>query len=160
MSTDPKISEYNKSDYIEAASNEDLVNANRRGEIDARSAELMGRKRDYLQNWRRGVERSSDNLDETLTGLALSGGGIRSAIFALGVTQALAARDLMSRETGIGLLRRPTDAGGFRLPGHPVPSDGRHARRAVTRAKKTLSRWTGIRERGCPRLSGEQKTET
>ena len=39
----------------------------------------------------------SDEAPDDLTGIALSGGGIRSATFALGVLQALAHHDLLRR---------------------------------------------------------------
>src|SRR5262249_41987947 len=88
-----------ESGYIKPVSYEELVAANRAGRIDARSTEVIEREKAYIEEWRHvtSVGRASDEGEKTLSGLALSGGGIRSATFALGVTQAFAAQDLMRR---------------------------------------------------------------
>ena len=54
--------------------------------------------RAYLSK-RRSADRREvpERTPEDMTGIALSGGGIRSAIFALGVLQALARRGLLGR---------------------------------------------------------------
>jgi Patatin-like phospholipase len=85
--------------YIEPVSYEELVAANSDARIDPRSTEVLEREKTYIEKWRRvaDVGRSTDEVEKTLAGLALSGGGIRSATFALGVTQAFAAQDLMRR---------------------------------------------------------------
>src|SRR5687767_10830149 len=85
--------------YIKPVPYEDLVRANRKSAIDAQSQQILSIETEYLKKWRSssGAQRSTDNVDKTIAALALSGGGIRSATFALGVTQAFAAEDLMRR---------------------------------------------------------------
>ena len=72
-----------------------LAKASGQRRMDPSSAQL----RDL--EWRRYIRRrrgqDGDHAPEDLTGIALSGGGIRSATFALGVLQALARHDLLSR---------------------------------------------------------------
>src|SRR5262245_33950561 len=89
----------NANSFIEPVSYEDLVVANRSARIDPRSTEVLDREKAYIEKWRRvaNVGRPADEFEKTLSGLAISGGGIRSATFALGVTQAFAAKDLMRR---------------------------------------------------------------
>jgi hypothetical protein len=84
-------------DYIKPVRPEDLLIANRAASIDARSSEILEREKVYIESWRRAanVGRSLRQVEQTLSGLALSGGGVRSATFALGVTQAFAAQDLI-----------------------------------------------------------------
>src|SRR5262245_40298646 len=54
---------------------------------------LLTEERDHVKNWtKKGDKKSSD---KNLTGIALSGGGIRSATFSLGVLQALARHDVL-----------------------------------------------------------------
>jgi hypothetical protein len=93
------MAEPTASPYIGPVQFEDFVAANRAARVDPRSAEVLERERAYVESWRRaaGVGRSPSGVETTLSGLALSGGGIRSATFALGVTQAFAARDLLRR---------------------------------------------------------------
>src|SRR5215467_9815617 len=55
---------------------------------------VMGAEKKYTNAWRQRTGRSEG---AALTGLALSGGGIRSAVFCLGVLQALAKHDLLKR---------------------------------------------------------------
>jgi hypothetical protein len=63
--------------------------------MDASSAILRDLEwRSYIGSRRL---QDGDRAPEDLTGIALSGGGIRSATFALGVLQALAKHDLLSR---------------------------------------------------------------
>lgn len=57
-------------------------------------AEVMSAEETYTRAWRTRTGRSDQ---APLSGLALSGGGIRSAVFCLGVLQALAKRDLLKR---------------------------------------------------------------
>ena len=85
--------------YIGPVLYEDLIAANRNGIVDPHSTQILEREKTYIQNWRRAMNPgdATRKIDTTLTGLALSGGGIRSATFALGVTQAFAAKDLMRR---------------------------------------------------------------
>ena len=85
--------------YIGPVSYDELVDANRAARIDPRSAQVLEREKVYVEAWRRAanVGRAPRNVERDFAGLALSGGGIRSATFALGVTQAFAAQDLMRR---------------------------------------------------------------
>ena len=78
---------------------EEAQNGDPRAGVDERSREILNVEAPYIIDWRNrcGVERPAGDPMNTLTALALSGGGIRSATFALGVTQALAACDLMRR---------------------------------------------------------------
>ncbi|HEX5078883.1 MAG TPA: patatin-like phospholipase family protein [Geminicoccaceae bacterium] len=71
-----------------------LEKASQAGRADAGSAALGHAERDAIRSRREryGLPAASD---VNLFGLALSGGGIRSATFALGVLQAMAARDLL-----------------------------------------------------------------
>jgi hypothetical protein len=54
--------------------------------------ELLRRERAYIENWR---SKTGNTKEKSLIGLALSGGGIRSATFSLGVLQALARHDVL-----------------------------------------------------------------
>jgi patatin-like phospholipase len=85
--------------YIEPVPYENLIKANKNREIDTQSNKIIEREEGYVRRWRSasGAGRSQHNVRDTLAGLALSGGGIRSATFALGVSQALAAKDKMRR---------------------------------------------------------------
>jgi Patatin-like phospholipase len=72
-----------------------LAEAIGKGGIDASSEQIRDLEwRSYIKHRRR---QSGDETSEDLTGIALSGGGIRSATFALGVLQALAKHDLLRR---------------------------------------------------------------
>ena len=73
---------------------DDLERASQAGAPDPASATLCAVERQAIQSRRQryGLPEASD---DNLMGLALSGGGIRSATFALGVLQALAGRDLL-----------------------------------------------------------------
>ncbi len=86
------------SGYIDAITQESLENAVRNGEYDAGSAQLIKEERKYIRGWRE-ARGDADNQDdsENLTGLALSGGGIRSATFSLGIMQALAGHGLLRK---------------------------------------------------------------
>src|SRR5262245_28385723 len=99
-------------DYVAAVPYSKLVDANARassevGEpeehpgMDASARSLLATELLYLQKWRcdSGANHSSDpkKVKPTLAGLALSGGGIRSATFSLGVLQVLAAADKIRR---------------------------------------------------------------
>ena len=54
--------------------------------------ELLERERAYIVNW---LRKTGSASEKNLTGLALSGGGIRSATFSLGVLQALARQGIL-----------------------------------------------------------------
>ncbi len=59
-------------------------------------AEMARAESAYVRAWRRERGCGEDQAaSDTLVGLALSGGGIRSATFALGAMQALAGRSLL-----------------------------------------------------------------
>jgi hypothetical protein len=83
--------------YLEPVTCQKLVEANRDGMQDETSRTIVDLELGYIKAWRQasGAKRptSDDEIRNTLTGLALSGGGIRSAVFALGVTEALARHD-------------------------------------------------------------------
>jgi len=67
-------------------------------EPDPGSLGLLEGEQVYLRAWRKARnEDKTEGTVENLAGLALSGGGIRSATFSLGVMQALAHRDLLKR---------------------------------------------------------------
>ena len=79
-------------DYLEPVTGVDLLNAREAGSLDAGAQHLLEAERTYIEARRRtcGVPEAAP-----LTALALSGGGIRSAAFALGVMQKLAAEKLL-----------------------------------------------------------------
>lgn len=65
-------------------------------EMDPGSARLLAAELDYIRR-RRQTGQSDTEVPPGLSGLALSGGGIRSATFSLGILQALAAHGILSR---------------------------------------------------------------
>ena len=92
-----------REDYIKPVDIEGLISAARQGQIDKSSEELLKSESEYIEAWRikRGApEQNSDGsssygkTQDNLIGLGLSGGGIRSATFSLGVMQALAKEKL------------------------------------------------------------------
>ncbi len=90
----------NKHDRITAiTAKKDDVNSHQQAMNDA-ATKLMKVESEYLKEWRRQNGRLQENEDEQIShinGLALSGGGIRSATFALGVLQALAHHKLLKK---------------------------------------------------------------
>ena len=68
----------------------------RQDQIADVSRQLIDVEQEYIQNWRQKNGRKDKEMTH-LTGLALSGGGIRSASFGLGVLQALAHKDLLKK---------------------------------------------------------------
>ncbi len=68
--------------YIKPVSVEDLEAAQMEGRVDAGTEQLLAAESRYVEAWRRKHGRSANDPDR-LTGLAISGGGIRSAIFGL-----------------------------------------------------------------------------
>jgi hypothetical protein len=87
------------SNYVEHVSYEQLIAANRDARMDPSSARVLEREKPYISEWRRvaAAGRDPDGVVNTLAGIALSGGGVRSATFALGVVEAFAAQNLMLR---------------------------------------------------------------
>lgn len=85
--------------FIRSVGVDSLIKANRRGTRDERSTELILEEQRYLQEWLKqtGHKADEDGMPGTLMGLALSGGGIRSATFSLGVMQALASKNLLKK---------------------------------------------------------------
>jgi hypothetical protein len=79
-----------RSEFIDAVDDDALAEACATGEIDESSAALRSAEQAHVLAWRRHTGRGAD---EPSVGLALSGGGIRSATFGLGVLQALAKAD-------------------------------------------------------------------
>jgi predicted acylesterase/phospholipase RssA len=106
------------------------------------AADVVGEEKKYIRI-RRGLKAKDDTELENLTGLALSGGGIRSASFSLGIMQALAHRgwlkkiDYLSTVSGGGyigssliwLLKSNADFGmeheNFPLASYPMSSQSR-----------------------------------
>ncbi len=68
----------------------------RQKQIAGASQQLLDAEEEYIRNWRRKNARPDEELN-VLTGLALSGGGIRSASFGLGVLQALAHANVLKK---------------------------------------------------------------
>ena len=66
---------------------------------DVGSEAICSEEKTYIRNWRkaRGEDEAASSNDKDLIGLALSGGGIRSATFSLGIMQALVDRDLLKK---------------------------------------------------------------
>ncbi len=82
---------------IPAVSVEQLARAAQPGaEMDASAKQLLKTELEILER-RRAAQGLDAPRPDNLTGLALSGGGIRSATFCLGVLQALAKYDLLKR---------------------------------------------------------------
>lgn len=80
------------------ASNSAQTSSAHPDEPDPAGIDLLKGEQGYIDAWRKA--RYGGETEETtgnLAGLALSGGGIRSATFSLGVMQALAHRDLLKR---------------------------------------------------------------
>ena len=71
--------------------------------IDPGTKILLQQEQQYILNWRNGAEEESASIANPneplndLTGLAFSGGGIRSATFSLGIMQALAHNKLLKK---------------------------------------------------------------
>ncbi len=91
----------NSHDYIRGVKQDQLESAIQSGTQDPSSVSLIEQERAYINGWR---DARGDNTDSPanpaandLIGLALSGGGIRSATFSLGIMQALAARNLFKK---------------------------------------------------------------
>src|SRR5919106_4754296 len=63
--------------YIGPMHYEDLIAANSAGIVDSSSKQILEREMTYIQNWRRVNNRGDAmrEIDTTVTGLALSGGG-------------------------------------------------------------------------------------
>jgi len=89
--------------YLPPVSPDELKAYADQGKLDPAWMQQRQQELHYVHNWRRqrGDKVDGDYSDpeqvKGLVGLALSGGGIRSAIFSLGVMQALAAKDLMKK---------------------------------------------------------------
>ncbi len=86
-------------EFIDSVDSEKLDKASGKGDIDASSEKLREAERKYIGAWRkaRGDGQPEEGEEQKLVGLALSGGGIRSATFSLGVMQALAHRGLLKK---------------------------------------------------------------
>jgi patatin-like phospholipase len=85
---------------IKAIEDDDVKEEDRRESVNTASDQLLAAESEYILAWRKQHSRASEINNERLkdiNGLALSGGGIRSATFALGVMQALANRDKLAR---------------------------------------------------------------
>lgn len=82
--------------FIRPVEEDELARAIARRTIDEKSNSLRQAEWAYIAARRAaaGIQADNSSLDYT-TAIALSGGGIRSAIFCLGVLQALAKRDLL-----------------------------------------------------------------
>lgn len=90
----------NQAAYIQPIKLDDLeksIDAEHNTKYDFCPEKLIQAEMDYIRAWREERDSKLDDDDTKLTGLALSGGGIRSATFSLGVMQALANRDLLKR---------------------------------------------------------------
>jgi predicted acylesterase/phospholipase RssA len=86
----------NKGGYIAKVEPAALDSAISKGLMDDGTRQLVQAELVEIQRWRERHDRPAATADN-LTGLALSGGGIRSASFALGVLQALAHNDWLKR---------------------------------------------------------------
>ena len=91
-----------KLDPVAPVSPQTLAQASGEQRMDPSSQQIRDLEwRSYIAQRRHQGEGTAldpaDHAPEDLTGIALSGGGIRSATFALGVLQALAKHDLLRR---------------------------------------------------------------
>ena len=82
--------------FIKKVSIESLAEASALGRMDESSEGLRDAELEYIRAWREKKEHNGGE-PKNLTGLALSGGGIRSATFSLGVLQALAKKGLLEK---------------------------------------------------------------
>ncbi len=82
-------------DYVAGVTPDDLADAVLTGVADQGTEQLLEAEKPVVRAWRKRAGRPETEAQST--GLALSGGGIRSAAFSLGVIQALVARDLLRR---------------------------------------------------------------
>src|SRR5215475_8290643 len=80
-------------DYINAITGSHLVSAIGTPRLDDHLRPLLNAERDYIDARRE--KQGFTNRAQPVAALALSGGGIRSAAFALGVMQQLAKRDYL-----------------------------------------------------------------
>ncbi len=96
----------NHEKYIKPVSQEDLANTIHTCKTepntckrDPGSEALFAAEQEYIHKWRRkrGDTAQDASRQDNLAGLALSGGGIRSATFSLGIVQALVNRDLLKK---------------------------------------------------------------
>ena len=79
---------------IAAVSPESLCDAIDNKQIDKCSQTIIDSEEQYIKAWKKKNDRSNNS---GVTGLALSGGGIRSATFSLGVMQALAKHNKLGK---------------------------------------------------------------
>ena len=89
-------------DTINPVSPKDLETARRAEKLDPGTEKLLEQEKLYIDNWRKANGKAATTLADDgtlndLTGLALSGGGIRSATFSLGIMQALARHGLLKK---------------------------------------------------------------
>ena len=96
--------------------------------------EVLKRERTHIRNWLRRTGNTSEN---NLTGLALSGGGIRSATFSLGVLQALARHDILKFIDYISTV----SGGGHIGAGLTWWLSGKTGSRNIRRRRKLVSVW-------------------
>ena len=82
-------------DYVAGVTPDDLAGAVLTGVADQGTKQLLEAEKPVVRAWRKRTGRPGTDVPST--GLALSGGGIRSAAFSLGVIQALVARELLRR---------------------------------------------------------------
>jgi Patatin-like phospholipase len=82
-------------DLIKPVSTDETAGSNTAGDMDPASLRLLHGEAPYIQarRERHGLDPNTPNL----VGLSLSGGGIRSATFSLGVMQAMASADVLKR---------------------------------------------------------------
>ena len=79
---------------IDPVTYQQLNDAIKDKQTDSSSQEIKEKENKYIDKCREGCDRKADS---PLTGLALSGGGIRSATFSLGILQALASHNLLKK---------------------------------------------------------------
>ena len=82
-------------DYVAGVAAADVARTADPGAVDLETPELLEAEERFMRAWR---DRAEDSpAPARRTGLAFSGGGVRSAAFALGVLQTLAGRRLLER---------------------------------------------------------------
>lgn len=81
--------------YIADVPPEPVMDAASSGPVDTQVQRLLAAEATFLKAWRGRDEKDGDFMPTA--GLAFSGGGVRSAAFALGVLQVLAGRSLLER---------------------------------------------------------------
>lgn len=139
-------------DYVPGVSDDDLAKS-AEGPLGTSSEAVRDGERKHILSWRKNTGREGVPAS-VLTGLAISGGGIRSATFSLGILQALAKKDLLKHMDYLS-----TVSGGGYIGSSLTWYVGRHADRGFGVTEKDFPYGTDDPTgRGDRTASDEQKS--